>query len=284
MAAKNAKTVMTDASKIISSLQKGSRLAPTLYAGVVIAATAVANVPGMADVYNNWESLHSRLDTAVKSYSAALLTTGSQGWIADDRDAYEDAVRHFQEGLESMRGYIKTIAGIVDEIGDAYRAYWVAIARLAATFLLLATIAAAMLLTPWAGSAALNLRMLGTLATQIIGVSTGALWKLVEVVASGFAVYFGGKAIFQMYNLEPTGAARIDFTQAEIRIGDLPSFQKPPSPGNTPQPPPSAGKTPGGAPGNAPQPPPPAGNVPGLPPSAGFQWLSPRQETPEPAR
>lgn len=282
VAARNAKGVLTDASKILSNLQKGARLAPTLYAGVAIAATAAANVPGMADVYNNWESLHSRLDTAVKSYSAALLAAGAGGWIAEDRDAYEDAVRRFQEGLESMRGYVKTIAGIVDEVGDAYRAYWVAIARLAATFLLLATVAAAMLLTPWAGSAALNLRMLGALATQIISVSTGALWKLIEMVAGGFAVYFGGKAIFQMYNLEPTGAARIDFTQAEIRIGDLPSFQKPPpSSGNAPQPPPSAGGVPG-------LPAPPGGtvpgNVPGLPPSAGFQWLSPRQEIPEPAR
>lgn len=293
VAAKSAKGVLTDASKILSNLQKGARLAPTLYAGVAIAATAAANVPGMADVYNNWESLHSRLDTAVKSYSAALLTAGAGGWIAEDRDAYEDAVRRFQEGLESMRGYVKTIAGIVDEVGDAYRAYWVAIARLAATFLLLATVAAAMLLTPWAGSAALHLRMLGALATQIISVSTGALWKLIEMVAGGFAVYFGGKAIFQMYNLEPTGAARIDFTQAEIRIGDLPSFQKPPpsSSGNAPQPPPpSAGGVPGlpvppggTVPGGASQSP-PAGNVPGLPPSAGFQWLSPRQEIPEPAR
>ena len=96
------------------------RLAPTAWAGVAIASTAVANVPGMADAYNNWESIHSRLDTAVKSYVAILLTKEKEGWIADDREPFHDAVQRMQEALESLRAYVKNVAGIVDELGDAY--------------------------------------------------------------------------------------------------------------------------------------------------------------------
>ncbi|GAA3115036.1 hypothetical protein [Streptosporangium carneum] len=255
-ALRSARGVVVNSAKVISGLEKGARLAPTAWAGVAIAATAVANVPGMGDAYNNWESLHSRLDTANKSYVAALLNKGKEGWIAEDRDAFDDAVQHYQEALESLRAYIKTIAGIVDELGDAYRAYWIAIAKVAATLLALAAIAAAMLATPYAGSAALNLRMLGTMASKIIAASTAALGKVVAAGASSMSVYFSGKAWMQSFNLAPTDKAKIDFTKATIVTRGLPAFQQPP-PQQTGQPP-------------------------QLPPHAGFQWLSPKKDLPEP--
>ncbi|WP_436760063.1 hypothetical protein [Streptosporangium sp. V21-05] len=254
-AGKSAKGVITNSTKVLSTLKGGARLAPTAWAGVAIASTAVANVPGMADAYNNWESVHSRLDTAVKSYVAVLLTKEKEGWIADDREAFDDAVQRMQEALESLRAYVKNVAGIVDELGDAYRAYWLAIAKIAATLLALATIAAAMLATPYAASAMVNLRMLGTLASQVIAVSTGALGKLVASVAGSMSVYFSGKAWVQSFNLEPTGSAKVDFTKARIDPSLLP-YQAAPT----------------GAPGQAPQ----------LPKGGTFEWLSPKKEMPEP--
>lgn len=254
-AGKSAKGVITNSTKVLSTLKGGARLAPTAWAGVAIASTAVANVPGMADAYNNWESIHSRLDTAVKSYVAVLLTKEKEGWIADDREAFDDAVQRMQEALESLRAYVKNVAGIVDELGDAYRAYWLAIAKIAATLLALATIAAAMLATPYAASAMVNLRMLGTLASQVIAVSTGALGKLVASVAGSMSVYFSGKAWVQSFNLEPTGSAKVDFTKARIDPSLLP-YQAAPT----------------GAPGQAPQ----------LPKGGTFEWLSPKKEMPEP--
>ncbi|MEV4250977.1 hypothetical protein AB0J63_47275 [Streptosporangium canum] len=255
-ATRSAKGVMVNSAKVLSSLEKGTRLMPTAWAGVAIAATAAANVPGMADIYNNWTSLHSRLDTAVKSYLADLKTKGKDGWIAEDRDAFDDAVQKYQEELESLRGYIKNIADIVDELGDSYRAYWVAIGQLAALLLALSGIAALMLATPLAGSAVLNLRMLGLLASRMIAASTGALGKtIVSVVSSSMSLYFSGKAWMQSFNLEPTGLAKVDFTQARIRTNGLPPFQKPP-----PQ-----------QPGQSPQ----------LPAYGTFEWLSPKKELPE---
>ncbi|MDP9865464.1 MULTISPECIES: hypothetical protein [Streptosporangium] len=254
-AGKSARGVLVNSTKVLSNLEKGARLAPTLWAGVAIATTAVANVPGMADIYNNWDSIHARLDTANKSYAAALLNKHKDGWIAEDRDAFDDAVQRYQEALESLRAYIKTIAGIVDELGDSYRAYWLAIAKVAGTLLFLASIAAAMLATPYAGNAALNLRMLGVMASKVIAASTAALGKVVAAGASSMSIYFSGKAWLQAFNLEPTESAKIDFTQAKINIKGLAPFQEPPvqKPGQQPQ----------------------------LPPHAGFEWLSPKKELPE---
>jgi hypothetical protein len=254
-AAKSARGVIVNSTKIISTMEKGARLAPTAWAGVAIAVTAIANVPGMADIYNNWESLHSRLDTANKSYVAMLLNKGKEGWIADDRDAFDDAVQRYQEALESLRGYIKTIAGIVDELGDSYRAYWLAIAKVAGTLLTLAAIASAMLATPYASSAALNLRMLGIMASKIIAASTAMLGKVIAAGAGSMSIYFSGKAWMQSFNLEPTGLAKVDFTAARIKIDGLPAFQQPP--------------------------PPKAGQSLQLPPSGNFEWLSPKKELPE---
>ncbi|MEU1876150.1 hypothetical protein ABZ470_02485 [Streptosporangium sp. NPDC020072] len=255
-ATRSAKGVVANSSKIISSLEKGARLAPTLWAGVAIAGTAVANVPGMADAYNNWESIHSRLDTLNKSFLASLRDKEKDGWIAKDREAFNHAVQQYQEAVESLRAYVKAVAGIVDELGDAYRAYWAALAALAARLISLLLIAAAMLTTPFAGSAMLNLRMLGTLASSIIGASTAALVKIIAAGASSVSLFFSGKAFWQMFNLSPTGAAKIDFTQAMIVTGNLPSFQKPP--------------------------PSQPGQPTRLPPSAGFQWLAPKRELPAP--
>ena len=230
-------------------------LSRPLTVGVAMASTAVANVPAMADAYNNWESLHSRLDTAIKSFVRNLGDKSKGGWIAADQDAFMDAVERYQEALESLRGYIKNIAGIVDELGDAYRAYWLALARVAAVLLSGVAIAAAMLATPYAPAGYARLEALGLMANKAIALATGMLAKVISAVAGGMSVYFAGKAFVQMFNLQPTGDARIDFTKAVIDTNGLPPFQDPPM-------------GPGGHPA--------------LPPYSGFEWREPKVETPEP--
>ena len=114
--------MITNSTKVLSTLKGGARLAPTAWAGVAIASTAVANVPGMADAYNNWESIHSRLDTAVKSYVAILLTKEKDGWIAHHRVGVRRRRPADAGGaLESLRAYVKNVAGIVDELGTRPR-------------------------------------------------------------------------------------------------------------------------------------------------------------------
>ncbi|MEU9887532.1 hypothetical protein [Sphaerisporangium sp. NPDC051011] len=244
------------AASILNDLRKAALLSRPLTVGVAIASTAIANVPGMADAYNNWESIHSRLDTANKSFIRNLGDKGKEGWIAADHDAFVDAVERYQEALESLRGYVKNIAGIVDELGDAYRAYWLALARVVAVLLAGVAIAAAMLATPYAAAGYARLQALGQLATQVIAAATGMLGKVVSAVAGGMSVYFAGKALVQMYNLQPTGEAKIDFTKAVIDTKGLPPFQQPPatSPGQPPVP----------------------------PPSGGFEWREPKVDKPEP--
>ncbi|MDH2425081.1 hypothetical protein [Sphaerisporangium sp. TRM90804] len=239
------------AASVLDDLRKAALLSRPLTVGIAMAGTAVANVPGMADAYNNWDSIHARLDTANKSFVRNLGEKGKDGWIAADHDAFMDAVERYQEALETLRNYVKTTAGIVDELGDAYRAYWLALARVAAALLAGVAVAAAMLTTPYAAAGYARLQMLGFVANSVIAGATGMLAKVVSAVAGGMSVYFAGKAYVQMYNLRPTRDAKVDFTKAAIDPGGLPPFQ-PPAPGG------------------------------GLPPSAGFEWREPRKELPEP--
>ncbi|MFC6087177.1 hypothetical protein [Sphaerisporangium aureirubrum] len=244
-------TAAGSAAAVLRDLRRAAMLSRPLTVGIAMAATAVANVPGMADAYNNWESLHSRLDTVNKTYIRNLGESGKDGWIAADHDAFSDAVERYQEAVESLRAYVKTVAGIVDELGDAYRAYWLALARVAAVLLAGVAIAAAMLATPYAAAGYARLQMLGLLANGVIAAATGMLAKVVSAVAGGMSVYFAGKAYVQMYNLQPTGAAKVDFTKAVIDADGLPSFQEPAGPGR-------------------------------LPPSSGFEWREPVKSAPQP--
>ncbi|GII60384.1 hypothetical protein Skr01_04690 [Sphaerisporangium krabiense] len=242
------------AASVLNDLRKAALLSRPLTVGVAMASTAVANVPGMADAYANWDSIHARLDTANKSFLRNLGDKGKDGWIAADHDAFSDAVERFQEALETLRGYVKSVAGIVDELGDAYRAYWVALARIAAALAAGIAVAAAMLTTPYSAAAGYaRLQALGVMANGLIATATGMLAKVVSAVAGGMSVYFAGKALVQMYNLEPTGAAKVDFTKAVIDTRGLPPFQ-PPAPGRPPAP----------------------------PPSGGFEWREPKVERPQP--
>ncbi|WP_248961035.1 hypothetical protein [Sphaerisporangium perillae] len=250
------KTAGGSALSVLNDLRKAALLSRPLLVGSALAATAVANVPGMANAYNNWESIHSRLDTAIKSYIRNLGDKGKDGWIAKDHDAYVDAVERYQEAMESLRAYVKAIAGIVDELGDAYRAYWVSLGRVVAVLSVNLPIAAAMLATPYAPAGYARLEALGLLANGAIALATSLLAKVVASVAGGMSVYFAGKAFAQMFNLAPTGDAKIDFRKAMIDTQGSPSFQEPPA----------------SAPGGPPL----------LPPSQGFEWVEPKKNKPEP--
>ncbi|MEO3810482.1 hypothetical protein ABGB17_15900 [Sphaerisporangium sp. B11E5] len=242
-------TAAGSAAAVLRDLRQAALLSRPLVTGVAMAATAVANVPGMAEAYNNWESLHSRLDTANKTYIRNLGEAGKDGWIAADRDAFADAVERYQEAVESLRAYVKTVAGIVDELGDAYRAYWLALARVAAVLLFGVAIAAAMLATPYAAAGYARLQMLGLLANSVIATATGMLAKVVSAVAGGMSVYFAGRAYVQMFDLQPTREAKVDFRKAVIVADGLPPFQEAAGPGR-------------------------------LPPSSGFEWREPTKATP----
>ncbi|GAA3812119.1 hypothetical protein GCM10022226_35970 [Sphaerisporangium flaviroseum] len=249
------RTAGGSALSVLDDLRKASMLSRPLTVGVAMATTAIANVPGMASAYNNWESIYARLDTANKSFIRNLGDKGKDGWVAADHDAFVDAVERYQEALESLRGYVKGISGIVDELGDAYRAYWLAMARVAAVVVSGVAIAAAMLTTPYAAAGYARLEALGFMANSVIAVATSMLAKVVSAVAGGMSVYFAGKAFVQMFNLQPTGDAKVDFTKAVIDTQGLPPFQQPPVSG--------------------------PGQVPRLPPSAGFEWREPKVEQPK---
>ncbi|MCG5220535.1 hypothetical protein [Streptosporangium sp. KLBMP 9127] len=236
---------------VLAGLQRVAGVSHPLLAGVAVASTAVANVPGMSDIYNNWEGIHSRLDNTVKALLNNLATKNKEGWIADDRDAFSDAVERFQQAVESLRGYVKTIASIVDDIGSAFRTYWVTVGEILTVLLSGVAIALGMLATPFAPKGYLLLQMLGQWGATLIAVTTGMLAKAVTGIVAGTSLLLGGKAMIQLYHLAPTGDAAVDFTKARIDTKDLPTYQEPSRP-NT------------------------------LPPHTGFEWVAPKQEKPEP--
>ncbi|GAA5062470.1 hypothetical protein HNP84_007942 [Thermocatellispora tengchongensis] len=242
---------VAEARTVLAGLQRIAAVSHPMVGGAALAATAFANVPGMSDIYNNWESIHSRLDNTIKALLNNLATKNADGWIAADRDAFVDAVERFQQAVESLRGYIKTIAGLVDDLGSAYRSYWTALAEVLAVLVAMVTLALAMLATPFAPKGYLLLQTLGAWGASMIAGLTGMLAKGIVGVTAGMSVMLGGKAMIQLYHLAPTGEARVDFTKAEIDARNVPSFQDPPTPGQLPQ----------------------YGN---------FEWLAPRRDQPAP--
>ncbi|WP_214414280.1 LysM peptidoglycan-binding domain-containing protein [Sphaerisporangium fuscum] len=213
----------------MSSLKREAMKSSYLKYGIIIASTAVVNIWGIAEAYNNWMSIYSRLDTLNKAVLKEL-SGKNDGWIAEDHEAFTQAVMRFQGELEAFRGYVQSVAKFTDDVGALYRAYWIAISRIVMAFAVASAVACAMLLTPMAANGAAWLRTLGVLATEAIALATSRLAKAIFGVAAAFEASVAWKGLLQGMVLEPTGGAKVDFTKAKIDMSDLPSFQKKPGP------------------------------------------------------
>ena len=202
------------AGTVLSTLRTGASISKLLLFGVAIASTAVADVPGMGDASANWTAIAARLDAGVKLPLNDAITVARGDWIAEDRQAFDTAVAIFQGDTEATRKFFEQIEKCLDDIGDAYRDYWFELGLLASALLTALLAALAMCFTPLAPYGQAMLQWLGAAATAVIGFLTKRLGTFLALI--GGTLITGAKGMVQLYNIKPSGDAKIDFTKANI--------------------------------------------------------------------
>jgi hypothetical protein len=209
-----AATVAALANGTMTTLKTSASMSRMLAVGVAIAATAIANVPGMGDASANWTAIAARLDAGVKLPLNDAIAQARTEWIAEDRQAFDSAVTAFQGDTEATRKFFEQIEKCLDDIGDAYRDYWFELALLSGALLTALLAAFAMLFTPLAPYGKALLEMLGALASTIIAFMTNKLGTFLALIAG--TLITGAKGMVQLFNIKPSGSAAIDFTKAEV--------------------------------------------------------------------
>ncbi|NRQ34640.1 hypothetical protein HII36_22785, partial [Nonomuraea sp. NN258] len=200
----------------LDALKAAAKSKPRFLVGAAIAATAVANLQGMGEAKSNWNALAKALEVEYPTLVGnTVYLTRAGGWIADDRLAFAEAAAMFGGDLQKLSGLCYTMEGQVDEMRDAYALYWTEIAALAATVLGYVVAARAMLLTPHLRAGGeLMLERLVTLTNFIIAQKNKILISFLGLAGATMAK--SSQSMGQLFSVQPTGAAKIDFQRAVI--------------------------------------------------------------------
>ncbi|NJP95966.1 hypothetical protein HCN51_42140 [Nonomuraea sp. FMUSA5-5] len=204
-----------------NSFKEAARWEKRLVPTVVMLSTAVANVPGMGDAKANWNALAKALEVEYPGLLGNAVFLSRADWIADDRQAFLNAAAVFGGDLQKLSGLCYTMEGQVDQIRDAYARYWYEIGALAS--IVLSYLAATLLMraTPY-------LRAQGEIAlARLVAFTNFVLANQTKILATFLAAVAvtmadTGTALPKIFNLTPTGGARIDFQRAVISM-DPPS-------------------------------------------------------------
>jgi hypothetical protein len=202
-------------SEALNALKNAARSTPALWTGVAVAATAVANVPGMGDAKANWNALAKALEVEFPDIvgNAVFLSRGD--WIADDREAFLHATALFHGDLQKLSGLCYTMEGQVDQVRDAYAHYWQEIAALAAVVVGYVVACQLMRLTPYTRlQAELWLNRLISLTNLIIAQQTKILLGFLSIATTTLAR--SSQSMGQLFNVKPTGSVAIDFRRSTI--------------------------------------------------------------------
>ncbi|MEV1174307.1 hypothetical protein [Nonomuraea sp. NPDC049784] len=206
---------MLHAKAAMDELKVAARSAPAIMIGVTIAATALANVPGMGDAKANWNSLAKALEVEYPSVLQNAVFLSRAGWIADDREQFLHAVATFAGDLQKLSGLCYNMESQVDQVRDRYALYWMEIGVLAATIMAYIMAAQAMKLTP-------HLRAYGEILLNRLSALTNAMIAQKTKVLVGFLGAAGAtlatssQSLGQLFNIQPTEGAKIDFQRAVI--------------------------------------------------------------------
>lgn len=221
--------------KALQALRTLVKISLWLTPAVVIASTAIANEPGMAQAATNWKSgIAPRMDGGTKQLLSQLGSAHKNDWIAADRTEYERVLTVFDDELEVVRSVFTQIGGMIDEVAAGYRSYWlqlIATAGTCVTALLVAkmyqrlpqTAAVGMLYEKLIATGTNGAVAVFTLLLQAGMKSTGAILSTMIKKEHQFGYVF------------PGGATAVNFKQATIDTDRYPSFQEPGRPGQLPR-------------------------------------------------
>ncbi|MBT2224509.1 hypothetical protein [Nonomuraea sp. NEAU-A123] len=221
--------------KVLESLKRLGRISAWVIPAVVVAGTAIANEPGMAQAATNWKNgIAGRLDDGVKQLLPQLVATSRSGWIALDQQEFERVVWIFHREIGALRGVLGDVGGMVDEVAAGYRSYWVKLATLGVTTLTLLMFAKRLQAFP-------HTKLYGGLLEKFVASGTnGAVAILTLTLVSGLRgagdiMSSVIKKEHQFGYIKPSGAAAVNFEQATINAKGFPSFQAPDKPGDLPK-------------------------------------------------
>ncbi|MFI7445832.1 hypothetical protein [Nonomuraea indica] len=199
----------------MDALKLAATSAPGLTTGILVASTAIANVPAMGDARANWLAIAKDLEAGYPRILDNATFLSRAEWIGDDREAYLHATAIFSRDVQKLSGLCFDIEGEIRKVRDAYVTYWWEIGGLAAMVVGYVLAARLMRLTPHTGAyAELLLNRLVAITNFIIAKQTKLLGAF--LLLSGTTLSTISKSMMGMFNVKPTGAAKIDFKQAVI--------------------------------------------------------------------
>ncbi|MCK2212589.1 hypothetical protein MF672_002055 [Actinomadura sp. ATCC 31491] len=199
----------------LDDLKLAAKSAPAIMVGITIATTAMANLPAMGDAKANWNSLAKALEVEYPGLIGNAVFLSRAGWIADDREEFLNAASVFGGDLQKLSGLCYNMESQVDQVRDAYAVYWMQIGVLAAAVLGYIVACQAMKATPYMRAAGdVLLQRLSALTNSMIAQKTKVLYGFLAVAGGTLAT--SSQSMGQLFNVQPTQGAAIDFERAVI--------------------------------------------------------------------
>ncbi|MFF5212396.1 hypothetical protein [Streptosporangium sp. NPDC000396] len=216
-------------------LKKAGRWSGYLIPLIIIASTAIANEPDMAQAAGHWKNrISGSLDDGMKQLLAQIVGTSKEGWIAKDQKELERVIWIFHREIGVLRGAFADIAKMVDDVASSYRSYWEKIGTMVISAIMLIIVAKRMQLVPQARPWGMLLEK--SVATAATGTTAIFTKTLASILTAGNGVLTNAiKKDHQFHHIMPNGEAKVNFREATLDSSKYPSFQSPPAPNQLPK-------------------------------------------------
>ncbi|MFG3435860.1 hypothetical protein ACGF0J_01330 [Nonomuraea sp. NPDC047897] len=217
----------------LQAMRSLGRLSIYLVPAAVLVAQAWANERGISQAATNWDAMGRTLDDGIKSLIPDLKQELRKNWQGRDQEAAEAAMSRMSGEIGKLRQVFSSIGSVTDEIGSIVRGFWADMLLIGTTLAgTLVTLQVLKLFPHTRAIAMVREVMAGKLALSTSALMLGQLSIMLGLAAK--ALTNEAKKARQLRVVWPTGAVAIDFTQARIRTGTLPPFQRPQVAGELP--------------------------------------------------
>ncbi|MFI7441205.1 WXG100 family type VII secretion target [Nonomuraea indica] len=210
----------------LQAMRSLGRMSIYLVPAAVLVAQAWANERGISQAATNWDAMGRSLDDGIKSLIPDLKQELRKNWQGRDQEAAEAAMTRLSGEIGKLRQVLSSIGSVTDEIGSIVRGFWADMLFVGST--LAGTLVALQVLKLFPHTRAIAMlreMMAGKLALSTSALMLGQLTVMLGLAAK--ALLNEAKKARQLQVVWPSGAVAIDLTQARIRTGGLPPFQRP---------------------------------------------------------
>lgn len=190
-------------------------IAQSISVAALLSTAFVANVPDMFESAGEWDSMSSKLDTVGAALDQAKDDDG-QNWVADDKQAFTDAVVDYKAELENAKSMCSMVSGVLLGIAIAYATYWMLVIALLAVATVALIACAALYFTPVAPAAKAQAEAIGAFISATIGIAGKV--ALATFIAAGAIFTGAGVALIGAHwGVKGYGGEKgADFKQATV--------------------------------------------------------------------